>query len=118
MIDDTTEQNACPSNEIIDNLGRMIKLKEINGKARVAFYRALGSQDAANMGIVLEYWNVMAVDELDGKKQGSIKGLVDIEFMAAELDKSNAAALIDTWLVKKKKEKEAVDRSGDDSLKK
>jgi hypothetical protein len=105
-------------NQITDNLGRVIKLKEITGKARVSFYRALGSVDAGNVGVVMEYWNVMAVDEIDGAKQATIKGLVDIEFMANELEKSNAGELIDQWLIKKKDEKSKITTKTEQTLKK
>lgn len=106
------------SNIIVDNLGRKIKLKEINGKARVAFYRALGAKDAANVGVTLEYWNVMAVDSIDDEPMGSIKALIDIETIHAKLEQSNAMSLIDEWLVTKNKEKQESEKEVVEHIKK
>lgn len=103
------DKKSLASNEIKDNLGRTIKLREINGRTRVAFYRALGAKDASNLGVVSEYWNVMAVDSIDGKPCGSIKGLIDLEFIYDELEKSNAPKLIENWLAEKQKEKEFLE---------
>jgi hypothetical protein len=111
-------QEVQPDNEIIDNLGRIFKLKEITGKTRVAFYRALGARDSSNIGVVTEYWNVMAVDEIDGRKQVSIKAIVDIEMIYSELDKSNASSLIDEWLLAKAKDKEEKAKEDAEHIKK
>lgn len=100
-------------NEIKDNLGRIIRLKEINGKTRIAFYRALGAKDAANVGIIGEYWPVMAVDSID-EKPCFIKALVDIEYIYNELDKSNSFILIDEWLRKKEDDKKMSEKEEKD----
>lgn len=115
MTDETLE---VISDTITDSLGRVIKLKEITGKSRVAFYRALGAEDCQIKPIMAEYWNIMAVDEFDGRKQGVIKSKVDLEFMASELEKSNANELISDWIIQKMEEKERIEKEAMHSLKK
>jgi hypothetical protein len=120
----TVEENVSNerepiSNEIVDKLGRTFKLKEITGKSRVAFYRALGAKDAANLGVVAEYWNVMAVDTLESGMPFSIKALVDIEYMHGQIEKGEAMPLIEKWLADKADEKQKRDADiGEKNIKK
>ncbi len=120
MVKRMTEKTAIRLNddEIQDNLGRLIRLKEVNGKSRIAFYRALGSKDSGNIGVIMEYWPVMAVDTIDGKPMGSIKGLIDIEMIHGELEKSNAPDLVNEWLTKKAQERAENEKEVQETLKK
>jgi hypothetical protein len=92
--------------EITDSLGRAIRLREIGGKTRIAFYRALGARDSSNVGVVMEYWNTMAVESIDGRPIPSFKALVDVELVHAEIEKGNVSLLIDKFLADVAKEKE------------
>ncbi len=108
-------------NEIIDKLGRKILLKEMTGRTRLAFYRALGPKDSINGAVVMEYWNVMFIDEIDGRKQASIKGLVDLDFLYGEMDKGQFSPLIDEWVAEMDKEKleiEEMEKEEKNSIKK
>lgn len=100
-------------NEIKDRLGRIFKLKEITGKTRIAFYRALGAKDAANMGVITEYWPVMAVDSIDGNPC-YIKSLVDIDYIYNEMERGECFALIDEWLVTRDQQRTSLNKEEKD----
>jgi len=108
----TTQPQLNP-NEIKDSLGRIIKLKEITGKIRIAFYRALGAKDAANIAVIGEYWSVLAVESIDGQSM-PLKTLVDIEYTYDQIEKGNAFTLIDEWLRKNEEEKLAIEKEAKD----
>lgn len=106
-------------NEVIDSLGRVIKLKEVNGKGRVAFYRALGNKDASNVPILAEYWPVMAVESIGGNPCLPIKALIDIEMTHSDLENGDALGLINEWLSRKEEEKATIAATEDkENLKK
>lgn len=108
--------------EIVDSLGRILSLSDINGKKRIAFYRALGNKDSANQLILAEYWCVMYVERIDGKLAGPIKSLVDIEYIYDQLEKGNAIQLVNEWIDKKEQAKAIEQKenkeSGDKEIKK
>jgi hypothetical protein len=87
-------------NEIVDKLGRVIKLREINGKLRIALYRALGAKDSVNTAVIGEFWPVIAVQSIDGR-ECPMKIASDVEKTYDMLEEGNAFGLIDEWLVKK-----------------
>lgn len=99
-----TTETQLNTNEVKDSLGRVIRLKEITGKRRIAFYRAVGAKDAGNIGVVSELWPTMAVLSIDGNPC-PLNALVDIEYIYDQLEKGNAFGLIDEWLLKNSQQK-------------
>lgn len=96
-------------NEIVDVLGRKIKLKEITGRSRLSLYRALGAKDAVNGAVLSEYWNIMAIDEIEGRKQPSIKAIVDVDYLYGEMEKGDFSEKITKWIELKEQEKKELE---------
>lgn len=111
-----SEVNQLNENEIVDKKGRIIRLKEITGKTRIAFYRALGGKDATNLAIVGEYWPVMAVQSIE-ERECPIKILADVEKIYDMLEEGDAFGLIDEWMQKRLAQDEE-NKKEDKSLKK